>query len=121
MNITLEARMRAVFDALARDDMDDLVSHWAEDGTYFNPTVGAPAQGKPNVKNIIATMSTGLQGRGETLTIDRVTEVSDANPPRVYVEWHVESDGPRSGKSGLHVVEFNAERLLHRVTVFAHA
>ncbi len=121
MQLTLEARMRAVFAALARDDMDDLVLNWADDGTYFNPTVGPPATGKPNVKSTIAALSTGLKGRGETLTIDRVTEVEAASPPRAYVEWHVESDGPRAGKLGLHVVEFTPQGLLQRVVVFAHA
>jgi ketosteroid isomerase-like protein len=118
-----ETRMRAVFDALARDDMDDLISNWAEDGIYFNPTVGPPADGKSEVKSTIARMSNALQGRGETLVIDRVTQVTDEVPNRAYVEWHVESKDPtseRQGKLGLHVVSFDHDGLLHRVTVFAH-
>lgn len=115
--------MRAVFDALARDDMDDLISNWAEDGIYFNPTVGPPAHGKANVNATITRMSKGLQERGETLVIDRVTEVTDETPNRAYVEWHVEakdSSSPRNGKLGLHAVWFNQNGHLHRVTVFAH-
>lgn len=113
--------MRAVFDALARDDMDNLILHWAQDGVYFNPTVGAPAEGKMNVKNTIAAMSTGLQSRGETLVVDRITEAVGADPPRAYVEWHVQSSGARDGKMGLHVISFDEKGLFHRVTVFAHA
>lgn len=118
---TLEARIRAVFAALSRDDMDDLASHWAQDGIYSNPTVGAPAQGKSSVKNTIAIMSGGLKSRGESLVIDRITESPSASPPRAYVEWHVESSGPRNGKMGLHVISFDEDGLFHRVTVFAHA
>ena len=110
--------MRAVFDDLARDDMDGLISNWADDGTYFNPTVGPPAGGKAKVKATIATMSSGLQERGETLIIDRVTEVLDVTPPRAYVEWHVQSENARAGKLGLHVVSFNEAGMLHRVVVF---
>lgn len=113
--------MRAVFDALARDDMDGLVCHWAPDGTYFNPTVGPPAEGKINVKNTIAAMSSGLQSRGETLVVDRITEAVGAAPPRAYVEWHVASSGARDGKMGLHVISFDENGLFHRVTVFSHA
>ncbi len=113
--------MRAVFDALSRDDMDDLVSHWAPDGVYFNPAVGAPAEGKINVKNTIAAMSTGLKSRGETLVVDRITEAVGAHPRRAYVEWHVASRGARDGKMGLHVISFDENGLFHRVTVFAHA
>lgn len=113
--------MRAVFDDLARDDMDALVSNWAEDGIYFNPTVGPAAEGKANVKATIAQMSTGLQGRGETLVVHRVTQVPDAQPARAYVEWHRETAESKNGKLGLHIVEFNEEGLLHRVIVFAHA
>jgi hypothetical protein len=112
--------MRIVFDDLARDDMDALVSNWAEDGIYHNPMVGPPANGKAAVKSTIGTMSTGLQGRGETLVIDRVTEVLDETPVRAYVEWHRENAETKSGKLGLHVVSFNEEGLLHRVVVFAH-
>jgi len=121
LGMTLEARMRAVFDALSRDDMDDLISHWAAEGTYFNPTVGPPAEGKMDVKNTITAMSSGLQSRGETLVVDRITEVLDAAPPRAYVEWHVQSSGARDGKMGLHVIAFDENGLFHRVTVFAHA
>ncbi len=117
----LETRIRAVFAALSRDDMDDLVSHWADDGIYFNPTVGAPAQGKTSVKSTIATMSEGLRGRGENLVIDRITESPSANPPRAFVEWHVESSGARNGKLGLHTISFDENGLFHRVTVFSHA
>lgn len=119
--MTPEQRMRIVFDDLARDDMDALVSNWAEDGIYFNPSVGPAAEGKANVKSTIATMSTGLQGRDETLVIDRVTTVSDQTPVRAYVEWHRENPQTKQGKLGLQVVSFNEEGLLHRVTVFAHA
>ena len=111
--------MRAVFADLTRDDMDALVSNWAEDGVYFNPSVGPAAEGKPDVKSTIATMSTGLKSRGETLVVDRVTEVPDATPARAYVEWHVEG-GAQPGRLGLHVVLFNEEGLLHHVTVFRH-
>lgn len=113
--------MRVVFDDLARDDMDALVSNWAEDGIYFNPAVGPAAEGKDKVKSTIATMSTGLQGRGETLVIDRVTEVLGVTPQRAYVEWHRENADTKNGKLGLHVVSFNEEGLLHRVVVFAHS
>lgn len=113
--------MRVVFDDLARDDMDALISNWAEDGTYFNPSVGPPAPGKAMVKSTIATMSSGLKERGETLIIDRVTEVTDALPPRAYVEWHVESNNARHGKLGLHVVSFDEAGFLHRVVVFVHS
>lgn len=119
--LTLAARIRAVFAALARDDMDDLVFHWASDGIYFNPTIGLPAEGKPGMKNTIATMSTGLQARGETIVIDRITESRQASPARAYVEWHLESAGARNGKLGLHVVSFDEAGLFHRVVVFAHA
>jgi ketosteroid isomerase-like protein len=119
--MTPEARMRAVFEHLRQDDMDGLVSHWAEDGVYFNPTVGAPAEGKADVKSTIARMSDGLQQRQETLVVDRVTEVTGVSPPRAYVEWHVESEGPRNGRLGLHVVTFNSDGLLNHVIVFAHA
>ncbi len=120
MEMTLEKRMRVVFDDLARDDMDALVSNWAEDGIYFNPAIGPPAEGKALVKSTIATMSTGLQARGETLVIDRVTEVLDAVPTRAYVEWHVEG-GENPGRLGLHVVSFNEAGFLHRVVVFRHS
>jgi hypothetical protein len=120
--MTPEERMRIVFEELARDDMDALVSHWAEDGIYFNPAVGPPASGKAAVKATIATMSRGLLERKEVLTIDRVTQVLDQAPNRAYVEWHVESvpENPRHGLLGVHVVSFNEEGLLHRVNVFAH-
>ena len=113
--------MLAVFDALGRDDMNDLISNWAEDGVYFNPAVGPAAQGKDNVKATIAKMSAGLQERGESLIIHRVTEVVDQTPKRAYVEWHRETAHSKEGKLGLHIVEFNEEGLLHRVIVFAHA
>ena len=113
--------MRRVFDDLARDDMDALVSNWADDGIYHNPAVGPPAHGKDNVKSTIATMSTGLQSRDETLVIDRVTTIFDAVPVRAYVEWHRENPQTKQGKQGMHVVSFNEDGMLHRVTVFAHA
>ncbi len=115
--MTPEQRMRIVFDDLARDDMDALMSNWAEDGIYFNPVYGPAAEGKASVRATISSMSTNLQGHGETLVVDRVTEVVDATPQRAYVEWHRTSNG----KLGLHVISFNEEGLLHRVTVFAHA
>jgi ketosteroid isomerase-like protein len=111
--------MRAVFDALARDDMDDLISYWAADGVYFNPTVGPAAEGREAVKATIAAMSTRLRSRGEMLAVDRVTEVAGSEPTRLFAEWHVDG-GPAPGRLGVHVVLFNAEGLLSRVTVFAH-
>lgn len=119
MNLSPEARMRAVFAALARDDMDALMTNWADDGTYYNPAVGPPAQGIANVRATITALSDGLQERGETLTIDRATEVLDAQPTRAYIEWHVEG-GANPGRLGLHVVSFNEAGMLHRVTVFMH-
>lgn len=113
--------MRVVFDDLARDDMDALISNWAEDGIYFNPAYGPASEGKASVKSTISTMSTSLQGRGETLVIHRVTEILDSTPQRAYIEWHRETEASKNGKLGLHVVEFNEEGLLHRVVVFAHA
>ena len=110
--------MRAVFDDLARDDMDALISNWADDGVYFNPAIGPPAQGKESVKNTIATLSRGLLEREEVLTIDRVVEVQGAIG--AYVEWHVEG-GAKPGRLGMHVVSFNEAGLLQRVVVFIHA
>ena len=112
--------MRVVFEALARDDMNALMSHWADDGTYFNPSIGPPARGFDNVKTTITNLSDGLKARGETLVIDRATEVTDEVPNRAYIEWHVEG-GAAPGRLGVHVVTFNDAGLLHRVIVFMHA
>ena len=112
--------MREVFDDLARDDMDALLSNWADDGTYFNPTVGPPARGKSSVRDTISALSSGLQSRGETLVVDRVSTVGEGVATRLYAEWHVEG-GAKPGRLGLHVVSFNEAGLLQRVTVFAHS
>ena len=112
--------MRVVFDDLARDDMDALMLNWADDGTYFNPSVGPPARGCDNVKIIITALSDGLQERGETLVIDRATEITDEMPNRAYIEWHVDG-GAKPGRLGVHIVSFNESGLLHRVTVWLHS
>ena len=111
--------MREVFDDLARDDMDALLSNWADDGVYFNPTVGPPARGKSSVRDTITTMSSGLQARGETLIVDRVDTIGEGHSTRLYAQWHAEG-GAKPGRLGLHVVSFNEAGLLQRVTVFAH-
>ena len=114
------ARMRVVFDDLARDDIDALMVNWADDGTYFNPAIGPPARGFDDVKSTIAALSDGLQARGETLVIDRATEITDEMPNRAIIEWHVEG-GAAPQRLGVHVVLFNEAGLLHRVKVWMHA
>lgn len=121
--MTLETRAQAVFDALAADDMEELGSHWAEDGIYNNPALGPAAVGKAAVVETVGGLSKGLLSRGETLQVDRLTAVPGENPARAYAEWHVECQdqtSPRHGLRGIHVVEFNEAGLFHRVTVFAH-
>jgi ketosteroid isomerase-like protein len=115
--------MRAVFEALGRNDMETLISHWAEDGIYYNPNVGPPAEGKDAVYATIARLANTLQERGDTLVIDKGSEVLDVNPVRAFIEWHIESSdtsSPRHGKLGIHAVSFNEAGLLHRVNVFSH-
>lgn len=112
--MTGDARMRAVFDALARDDMPELLEHWADDGVYFNPTMGPPAEGKQYVGEVVGRLSKGLIERGERLVVDNVTEVNN----RAFVEWHVE--GPSASRLGVHAVTFDSAGLLRRVVVFAH-
>ena len=112
--------MRAVFDDLARDDIDALMLNWANDGSYFNPAIGPPARGFEDVKSTIAALSDGLQARGETLVIDRATEITDETPNRAYIEWHIEG-GAKPGRLGVHIVSFNQAGLLYRVTVWLHA
>ncbi len=119
MKLSPEARMRIVFDDLGRDDMDALMLNWADDGSYFNPSIGPAAVGHDDVKSTITTLSSGLAERGEKLIIDRATEVLDASPVRAYIEWHVEG-GAKPGRLGMHVVLFDQAGMLHRVTVFVH-
>lgn len=112
--------MRVVFDDLAADDMDALLSNWADDGVYFNPSIGPAAQGITNVRSTITTLSDGLQTRGEKLVIDRATEILDTAPRLATIEWHVEG-GAKPGRLGVHIVTFDEAGLLHRVNVFMHA
>lgn len=120
ISLSPAARMGVVFEALGRDDMDALIANWAEDGIYFNPTLGPPTEGKQNVYDTIDVLSKRLKERGEKLIIDRSTEVLDESPTRAYIEWHVEG-GAKPGRLGVHVVSFNEDGLLHRVNVFSHA
>lgn len=112
--------MRVVFDDLAAADMDALLSNWADDGVYFNPAIGPPAQGIASVRATITALSDGLQERGEKLVIDRATEILDSAPPLATIEWHVEG-GAKPGRLGVHIVTFDEAGLLHRVNVFMHA
>lgn len=125
--MTLTDRAKAVFAALTADDMVELGRHWAEDGIYNNPAFGTatlknPAVGRAAVVETVGVVSKGLKERGEYLQVDRITQASEGTP-RVYVEWHVvceNTESPRHGLTGLHVVEFNTEGFFHHVTVFAH-
>ena len=111
--------MRVVFDDLAADDMNALLSNWADDGVYFNPAIGPPAEGIANVRTTITTLSDGLQERGEKLVIDRANENLDTSPMHATIEWHVEG-GAKPGRLGVHIVTFSEAGLLHRVNVFMH-
>lgn len=110
--MSYEQTFRSIFEALARADIDAIVSNFAEDARYTNPMVGAPAEGLEEVRKKLVDLAQGLSERGERLSIDRVTE----GPSHVVLEWHVEpGDGSRNG---VHIAQFNDEGKIVEVNVY---
>ncbi len=110
--MTFESLLRRNFAALAQGDVNSIMSTWSENGRSDNAAVGASVVGKAAVKNRITLLTLEFKERGETMTIDRVTEGSS----HAIIEWHIE---PTSGDfRGIHVVEFGEDGLIESMIVY---
>ena len=107
------AVLLAAFEGVNAYDPDAIMACWTRDGVYDNPMVGSSQAGFDAVRSCMVNLTDGLKASGQKLVVDRVTPGNIV----VVAEWHVE---PRDGRRGVHVAEFDGDKLI-RVTVYPRA